>query len=454
MAFDSVADGYLNSPTIAACFDARATVAAMLEFEAALAAAEAGLGVIPQAAASVIAECCKVEHIDIERLKHDTAQSSSAAIPLVDQLTALVAARDADAALYVHWGSSTQDVMDSALMLQVRAALAPLHATLERACASLAGLAAEHRATPIAARTLSQHALPTTFGYKAALWLDGLLNARAELERHGSALRVQFGGAAGTLASFGDAGIAVRDAVAAKLRLAPALPWHTERSVVRLLGVAVANTAAAAGKIAHDLILLQQTEIAEVTEGGAPGRGGSSALPHKRNPVATVAVTAGARRVPGLLSTLFASYDHANERATGAWHAEWSTLREIFVVTGGMLEQLVLALEGLDVRSDAMARNLGVTEGAIMSEAVAMALAPSLGRSAAQALVKRALAETARDGDPFAHVLGRNESVVRHLGVAGLARALEPSNYLGAVEAMIDTVLDRYQSSCNVSESR
>lgn len=447
MAFDSVADGYLNSPTIAACFDARATVAAMLEFEAALAVAEAGLGVIPPIAAGVIADCCKVDHIDIERLKLDTAQSSSAAIPLVNQLTAVVAARDADAALYVHWGSSTQDVMDTALILQVRAALAPLLASVERACARLAQLADEHRATPIAARTLSQHALPTTFGYKAALWLDGLLNARTELDRLGACLPLQFGGAAGTLASFGDAGLAVRDAVAAKLGLVPVVPWHTERSVVRLLGAAVANAAATAGKIAHDLILLQQTEIAEVAEGGAPGRGGSSALPHKRNPVATVAVTAGARRVPGLLATLFASYDHANERATGAWHAEWASLREIFVVTGGMLEQLVIALEGLEIRSDAMARNLGATDGAIMSEAVAMALAPALGRSAAQGLVKEALARSARTGLSFVAALETDAHVVCQLGAEGIRRAVEPATYVGAVPAFIDDILARYRAA-------
>ena len=443
MAFDAVTDGYLNSAALAACFDARATVAAMLAFEAALAAAAAELGLIPHAAATLIGRTCVVDAFDLAAIKHAPAASSSAAIPVVDQLTAAVAARDAEAALYVHWGSSTQDVMDSALMLQARAGLDLLSATLDDINALLAALVRAHRTTLMVARTLSQHALPTTFGYKAALWLDALVNARAELDRVRALLPLQFGGAAGTLASFATVGLALRDAVACRLALRAVVPWHTDRTVVRSIACALAITAAAAGKLGHDLILLQQNEIAEVAEAQAPGRGGSSALPHKHNPIASIAVVAGAHRMPGLLAALFACYDHSHERATGAWHAEWYSLRDMFVTVGSMIEQLARALTDIEVNAAAMAGNLARTRGLIMSEAVAMALAAHIGRGAAQSLVKNAVAEAGATQRDLGQVLTTNGEVVRLLGRDGLARALAPAHYLGAIDALIDTVLER-----------
>lgn len=444
--FDSIADAYLSSAPIAACFDAHATVARMLEFEAALARAQADLHMIPATAAAIIADCCMVQLFDIDAIKRDTAASSSAALPLVNALTAQVARRDADAALYVHWGSSSQDVMDSALMLQSRAALKLLLPRLASIANKLASLTREHRTTLMVARTLSQHALPTLFGYKSALWLQAIMNSAAELSNARDTLPLQFGGAAGTLAAYGTHGIEVRDAVARELDLQAILPWHTDRSVPRALAAALAMLAASAGKLANDLILMMQSEVAELVEGGGSERGGSTAMPHKRNPVAAVAVVAGAHRVPGQLAALFSCFDHSHERASGAWHAEWQSLREIFVTVGGMVEQLDVALDGMQVRVDAMRANLDLSQGLVMAEAVAMALSPALGRNAAQSLVKRAVATASSDARLLYEVLVEDHSVLRELGALGVARVMAPQSYLGVSAVFIDQVLTRFDA--------
>ncbi len=444
--FDSIADGYLSSAHIAACFDARATVARMLEFEAALARAEAALDMIPATAAAIIADSCAVELFDIDAIRRDSAASSSAAIPLVKALTAQVARRDADAALYVHWGSSTQDVMDSALMLQSRAALDLMLPRLTRIASSLANLTHEHRATLMVARTLSQHALPTLFGYKTALWLQAIMNNAIELSRARDTLPLQFGGAAGTLAVYGTRGVELRDAVARELNLHATLPWHTDRGVPRALAAALAMLAASAGKLANDLILMMQSEVAELVEGGGNARGGSTAMPHKRNPVAAVAVVAGAHRVPGQLAALFSCFDHSHERASGAWHAEWQSLRDIFITVGGMVEQLEIALDGMQVHVDAMRANLDLGHGLVMAEAVAMALSPALGRGAAQALVKGAVVIASTGARPLQSVLGEDQTVLRELGIEGLARVMTPHAYLGVSTVFIDEVLSRFDA--------
>jgi len=443
--FDSVADVYLASGAVAACFDARATVARMLEFEAALARAQAGLGMIPDTAATLIAGACVVDKFDIEAIKRDTAASSSAAIPLVNALTRAVAARDAEAALHVHWGSSTQDVMDSALMLQIRAALDLMQPRLVNIANHLAAASREHRDTLMVARTLSQHALPTVFGYKSALWLQAMLDSAEELARLRAALPLQFGGAAGTLAAYGARGIALRDAVAHALQLRATLPWHTDRGVIRTIAAALAMLGASAGKVANDLILMMQTEIAEVQEGGGSGRGGSTAMPHKRNPVAAIAVVAGAHRVPGQLAALFSCFDHSHERASGAWHAEWQSLREMFVTVAAMVEQLDIALDGLAVHTDTMRANLDRSHGLVMAEAVAMALSPALGRSAAQALLKQAASAALAGGRPLHEVLAADDSVRLHLDADALARVMAPASYLGVSSDFIDTVLARFE---------
>ena len=444
MVFDSIADAYLGSSELAACFDARATLARMLEFEAALARAQARLGMIPAQAAAHIAAECVLENFDVEAIKRETAASSSAAIPMVDALTARVAARHATAALYVHWGSSSQDVMDSALALQARAGLGALLTRLGHIADTLATLTHTHRDTLMVARTLSQHALPTTFGYKCALWLEAMGSAALELSRHRCALPVQFGGAAGTLAAYGARGLELRDALAHDLGLAAVLPWHTDRTVIRRLAAGLAMTAASAGKLANDLILMMQSEVGELREAAGAGRGGSTALPHKRNPVAAIAVVAGAHRVPGQLATLFACFDHGHERASGAWHAEWQSLRELFVTLGAMLEQLDIALRGIAVNTVAMRANLDSSRGLIMAEAVAMALAVTMGRSAAQDLVKRAVARASAEARSLVEVLSDEPTVMALLGGEGLARVMDPRTYLGSSAAMVAVILARY----------
>ena len=446
--FDSVMDNYLSSPRIAACFDARATVSAMLEFEAALARAQARLAMIPATAARAIGACCDVARYDLAAIKRDTAASSSAAIPLVSALTAEVARHDAEAALHVHLGATSQDVMDSALMLQSRSALDALHGQVAAICSHLATLTESHRDTLMVARTLSQHALPSVFGYKSALWLNALLDSATELNSLRANLPLQFGGAVGTLAAYGTRGIELRDALAMELELRPVLPWHTDRGVPRTLAAALAKLAASAGKLGNDLILMMQSELAEISEGGGAGRGGSSAMPHKRNPVAALAVVAAAHRVPGQLAALFACFDHSHERASGAWHGEWQTLCEMFITVGGMVEQLEIALNGMTVHVDALRAHLDSSRGLVMAEAVAMALAPALGRSTAQALLKSAVAVVHGEGCTLHAALARDDTVQRVLGAEGLAAAMAPAAYLGVSAQFIDMVLARYRTEC------
>lgn len=441
---DSLTDGYLESAAFARLFDARATLARMLEFEAALAAAEGALGLIPQQAAHIIVAACDARHFDIDALKLGAAASSTPAIAMVRQLTAIVADSDADAARYVHWGSTSQDVMDTALVLQMRAGLALLGDELAAVAETLVALIDRHRTTLMVARTLSQHALPTTFGLKLAGWLDGMSHARSQIARIAAGLPVQCGGPAGTLAALGADGTRLRDALAARLALVAATPWHTERSVVREAAAVLANLAASSGKVAFDLILMTQTEVGELAEARVPGRGDSSALPHKRNPVAAIGAYAGARRAAGLLATVFGSFDHMHERAAGAWHAEWSAVRELFVVTGAVVEQLHIALAGIEVDVGAMRAALSRSNGLIMAESVAHALAADLGRPAAQALVARAARAAGDSGRHLADILAGMPEVMTHLDVDGLRQALAPESYLGAADDFIAEALARH----------
>lgn len=445
----SLADGYLGSHAQAALFDAPATLSRMLEFEAALAIVASELGLIPAAAAAAIAQAAAVpaSATEVAAVMRGTAASSTPAVPMVELLIARVTAIDEQAARYVHWGSTSQDVMDSALMLQARAGLAQIDQCLARVCAGLAELTAQHRGTLMVARTLSQHAAPSVFGLKLAGWLDGLLIQRGHLARAGANLPLQCGGAVGTLAALGADGPALRAGLATRLGLRAVVPWHSERSVVRELAGVLGMTAAAAGKVGFDLILLAQTEIAEVDETASAGRGGSSALPQKRNPVAAIGVCAGARRAPGLVATVLSCFEHLHERAAGAWHAEWAALCELFVVTGAVVEQLERALAGLLIDEAAVRANLERTQGLVMAEAVAQALAPALGRPAAQAVVGAAARSARADRRAFAQVLAEQAEVIAILGADGLARALDPAAYLGSADLFIDEVLARHRAS-------
>ncbi len=454
MAGSAFSDGYLNSVTVARCFDAPALLVRMLEFESALAQTQADLGFIPDAAAACIAAQAAAPDYDLEQLRLATAEASNPAIPLVRALTARVAAKDAEAARYVHWGSTSQDVMDSAVMLCCRDALRQIDDVLGAISATLCTLADEHRGTMMVVRTLSQHAAPGSFAGKVATWLNGLLNVRLRLAALNAGLPLQFGGASGTLAAFDTRGAELAAGVARRLGLNAIAPWHTERSVVRELAAALGELAATCGKIAGDIVLMAQTEVGELREAAAVGRGGSSALPHKRNPVAAIAVCASARRAPGLLATVYAAFDHWHERAAGAWHAENAALCDLFVVSAGAAEQLDKSLTGIEVDRARMRANLDLTRGLVMSEAVVMALAPALGRGAAQDLVKGAVVRAESSATALGDILAADEIVCRHLDAEQLRAALDPNNFLGVSTALVEQVLARAATIENASSKQ
>jgi 3-carboxy-cis,cis-muconate cycloisomerase len=355
----------------------------------------------------------------------------------------------ASAAGYVHNGATSQDVLDTAAMLVARRALEPLLADLAAAAAVAAGLAAEHRDTLLPGRTLLQHALPVTFGLKAAGWLVGLDESMARLaEVRRTRLAVQLGGAAGTLAALGDAGPAVAAALAAELRLAePVLPWHTVRTRPAELAGALGEAAGVIGKVARDVILLAQTEVGEVTEAGGGDRGGSSTLPHKQNPVAAIGALACAQRTPALVATLLAAMVQEHERAAGSWHAEWLPFTDLLRATGSAACWLRECLEHLAVHPGRMRANLDRTGGLLLAERVAGALAGPLGRLAAHELVRQAGAEAVASGRSFAEVLAGQPQVRGQLEPAEIARLLDPAGYLGSASEFVDRALRAHEES-------
>ena len=384
----------------AAAFADEARLQGMLDFEAALAKAQARLGIIPAAVAPAIAAKARAELFDMAQLAEATAAAGNPAIPMVKRLTALVAGDDPEAARFVHWGATSQDAMDTGLVLQLRAFLGPFAADLARLAAALAQLAEAHRRTPMVGRTWMQHALPITFGLKAAGWLDMVQRHRQRLaELEPRLLVVQLGGAAGTLASLGDKGIEVMQALGEELGLAvPALPWHGARDRVAELAALLGLIAGTLGKMARDLSLMMQTDVAEAFEPAGEGRGGSSTMPHKRNPVAAAAVLSAAVRAPNLVATVLAGMVQEHERGLGGWHAEWETLPELAVLTAGGLRWMTETVEGLEVDAERMRANLDVTRGLIMAEAVQMALGAKIGRQAAHKLLEQVSRQALAEG--------------------------------------------------------
>jgi 3-carboxy-cis,cis-muconate cycloisomerase len=436
-------DEFFTTPAMAELFAPAARVARMLEFEAALARAEAGAGVIPPAAADAIAAACRPERIDVAELYRDAALAGTPAIPLVRMLTALVAegARD-----YVHWGATSQDAIDTALALQLRAGLDLLLGDLLAIAAECAALAERHRDTLMAGRTLLQQALPITFGLKAARWLALVTRQVTELRARRAMLAVQLGGAAGTLAALGGHGLDVAERLAAELGLAaPDLPWHAERDRVAAVAAALGVAAGALAKIAGDLALLAQSEVAEVSEAAAPGKGGSSAMPQKRNPVDATAALACARLALGAVPAILAAQAGEHERAVGGWQAEWAGLPDLFRYTAGAAAHVRRALDGLQVDAARMRANLNAGGGVIMAEALTVALAPTLGRTAAQKLVGELCARAATNGGTLRDEALADERVRAAFDREALDRALDPAAYLGSADALIDRALAGYR---------
>src|SRR5229473_1232709 len=341
----------LSSAAMRAVCDDGAYFQHMLDFEAALARAEAATGVIPRSATGPIAKACKASSFDLVNLAEAATRSGNLAIPLVKALTAEVAKADTDAARYVHWGATSQDVIDTATMLGLRAAIDALLSDTDRAIAGFAKLAAKHRDTAMVARTWLQHALPMPFGLKLAEYAAALHRSRTRLQRlRNEGLALQFGGAAGTLAALGDKGMVVAERLAQELKLPlPDAPWHTHRDRIAEAASVFAILTGTCGKIARDASLMMQTDVAEAFEPAGAGRGGSSTMPHKRNPVAAASVLAAATRAPGLVATLMAAMVQEHERGLGGWHAEWVVLPELAVLTAGALATTADTIAGLEV---------------------------------------------------------------------------------------------------------
>jgi 3-carboxy-cis,cis-muconate cycloisomerase len=436
-------DPLFGSAAMGEVFSDAARIQRMLDFEAALSRAEARCGVIPTAAASAITAKCKAELVDMNALAAATATSLNPAIPLVKQLTALVAKDDHEAARFVHWGATSQDANDTGLVLQIRQAFDILEADLSTLRAGLNELAKKHRSTPIAGRTLMQHALPTTFGVKVAGWLDAMNRHRERfVETRTRVLVLQFGGAVGTLAALREKGLQVAEVLAAELHLGlPTMPWHAERDRVAEVATTLGLCAGSLGKMARDISLHMQTEIAEVFEPAGEDRGGSSTMPHKRNPVTAAVVLSAATRIPGLVSTMLSAMVQEDERGLGDWHAEWETLPEIFCLTGGALHQMATIVPHLEIDAARMRRNLDATQGLIFAEGVTMAMGKYIGKSAAHALVEVASRQARASGKHLREVLAQDRAVTERLSSAELDYLFAPENYLGVAEELVDRVV-------------
>lgn len=435
-----------STPEMDAIFSREAHVRAMLRFEAALARAEARAGVIPYEAAAAIAAACHAERFDIDDLYQQGALAGTLAIPLVKLLTAEVGG---DAGGFVHWGATSQDAIDTALMLQMREGLALLTTHLLDICAACASLAKEHRRTPMAGRTLLQQALPITFGLKAARWL-ALVNrqVRALRAMQDNNLVIQFGGAAGTLASLGNAGPQIAEYLAEDLRLAvPDLPWHTERDRIATIASTLGTVAGSMGKIATDIALLAQTEVGEVSEAAEPGKGGSSAMPHKRNSVDVTMALAASHLAIGTVPILLGAMFQEHERAAGAWQAEWEALPNLFRYTASAVARVRSAVQGLEIHPDRMRANLQLTNGLLMAEALTMALAPTLGRPDAYTLVQSAIEHATAVNITLPEAALQDARITNVLSPDALDRVFEPTNYLGSTDTLIDRALDGYRAA-------
>jgi 3-carboxy-cis,cis-muconate cycloisomerase len=425
-----------------AIFEDRQLVQFWLDVEAALAEAEAAAGVIPQAAAGEICRRARAEDIDLERLRTGTNLVGYPILPLVRQLAALCGE---EAGRYVHWGATTQDIMDTANVLQLRAALAIIGRDLAALVAALAVLAARYRNAPMAGRTHGQHALPITFGFKVAVWID-------ELQRHEQRfaqcrprlLRCEFGGAAGTLASLGNDGWRVHQLLAEQLDLAPAaIAWHSARDGFAEFAGLCALLTATLGKMAHEIATLQRTEVGEVEEPFVSGKGSSSTMPQKRNPILCEAISGIALLVAGQAASMLGAMRPEHERAMGEWHAEWDILPHTCQLTAAALAHSLAVFSQLVVWPEAMARNLAMTNGQIVAEAVMMRLGETLGRQVAHDLVYAACERAVAEGALLVDILAAEAEVTAVLSLDELRQALSPANYVGLAPYFVDQVLGK-----------
>ncbi|MFK0108283.1 3-carboxy-cis,cis-muconate cycloisomerase [Streptomyces sp. NPDC091217] len=436
-----LAPGWSGSPAASATSDG-AYLRALLDAEAALTRAQAALGLVPAEAAAAVAEAVDPGRFDIGALAERARAGGNPVIPLVADLTKAVGAEYGP---YVHRGATSQDIMDTATMLVAARALDLVLADLGRTERALARLAAEHRDTPMPGRTLTQHAVPTTFGLKAAGWRALALDARDRTARVRESLPVQLAGAAGTLAAFGAYGAtdpaALPEAYARELALAaPLLPWHTLRTPIADLAGCLAFTAGALGKIAVDVLTLSRTEIGELSEGSG---GGSSAMPHKANPVRSTLVAAAARRAPQLAAVLYGSLVAEDERPAGAWHAEWEPLRDLLRTVGGAARDAAELTEGLRVHPQVMQQHLGLTNGLIVSERLSAELTPVLGRARAKELLTTLARRTHAEHRTLRELLTEQPELKEAGQGVDLDDLTDPARYTGSAGVLTDRSLER-----------
>ena len=437
----------ISSAAMRAILDDRARLQRMLDFEVALARAEAAVGIVPALATDQIAAAARAERYDIKALGEEAAAAGDVAVPLIKALAAEVAKTDATAAPYVHWGASSQDVIDTALVLELRAVIDALIVDLNRAIEGFTTLAGRHRRTATVARTGLQHALPMPFGLKLAGYAAALARSRERLRRlRRDALVLQFGGAVGTLAAFNDKGLDVAERLAALLDLPlPEAPWHGHRD--RLAEVASAFTilTGSCGKIARDVSLLMQTDVGEAFEPAAPGPGGAAAPPHRRNPTAAAAALAAATIAPNLLATIMAAQVQEHEGALGGWQAEWPTFPALALVASGAVNAVADIAQGLEVDGERMRANLAETRGQIMAEPVSIALGAKVGKQEAHRMVEEASRKAAAAKRDLQEVLGEDDKVKLSLTVGELAKLFEPMGYQGAAQTLIDRIVGSLQ---------
>lgn len=436
------------STGVAACFEDAALLDAMLAFEAALARAQASCGLIPAQAAAGIEQACASMRFDVASLAGDARRAGTLAIPFVKALTAHAASGNSEAARYVHWGATSQDVTDSALALQSRKAAQIVLDDVDRLGEALARLVERYRSIPMVARTLLQPATPVPFGWKAATWLDGLTRTRAGFRDASAAFAVlQFGGASGVRAALHADGERVAEALARELDLAAtALPWHSVRDRIARLGSELAILCGVASKMAGDVASMMQPELGEVSEPAGEGRGGSSALPHKRNPVGSMLAREAGLRAPGLVAQLMAGVAGEHERGLGQWQSQWWTLGDLFAAAGSAVASMVEVIEGLTVDPAAMQRNLDATRGFVYAEALAVAIAGTLGKAAAHARVEQLCRLAQRQGTTLGETLAADAQLSALVPEDRRAAIFDPASQFGSADAMIDRALDAWRN--------
>ena len=411
-----------------------------LDFEAALARAQARLDIIPRKAADDIVKHCDARQIDMAKLKEATEKIGYPVLPVVQQLVKLCKDGLGE---WSHWGATTQDITDTATVMQIREALALIEKDIDGVCDALAALATKYRDTPMAGRSNLQQAVPITFGYKLATMLAAFERHKQRLDQLKPRVLVgEFGGAAGTLSSLGKDGLKVQAELMKELKLGqPAISWHTVRDCIAETGCFLGLLTGSCGKIAFDVKLLMQTEVEEVYEPFHAGRGSSSTMPQKRNPISSVYITAQTAMVKQLAGALLEAMVEDHERSTGPWEIEWIALPEIFMLSAGALSQTRFVLEGLQVNERKMRENLDITNGLIMSEAVMMGLGAKMGRNRAHDVVYDICREVVKTGRPLIDLLEENAEIRKAADRKTLAALTDPANYLGVAGEMVDRVL-------------